>query len=149
VNILDMETVGRDIQRAVEISDFAVILSHMGEEYSGEPSESVKSRVRHMLECGADAVVACHPHIVQPIESIGITDGETLGKRKCLAAYSLGNFLSSQNNPPVLSEGGILDVYICKDPGKRAFIKEISFTKTVVEGAGYTIWAPFGPHFLP
>lgn len=61
---------------------------HMGEEYKPGP-DALKTRVyRSMIDAGADAVLADHPHWVQSTESY----------KGHLIAYSMGNFMFDQQN---------------------------------------------------
>jgi len=123
VNLLDEGAITRGITEAKEQSaDFVIILAHMGTEYATEPSAEAAYWARFMLDCGADAVIACHPHIVQRIEVTG--DGK-------LVAYSTGNFISSQRAPRTDS-GVILNVTFEKSDAGSARIKQVAFVPTWV-----------------
>jgi poly-gamma-glutamate capsule biosynthesis protein CapA/YwtB (metallophosphatase superfamily) len=112
--MLDMSTVKVDIAAAKKLNpDFIIAFLHWGDEhklYEGSIQRGV-AQVLHEWGCGL--VVGSHPHVVQPIKY------ETFGKsktKKCLTAYSLGNFVSSQPFPN--TEGGILfEVNLTKTNG--------------------------------
>lgn len=70
------------ISKAHSVCDFLIVLPHAGVEGSDQPLPQIRSLYRHWVEMGADAVVASHPHIVQPWE-------EWKGKP---IFYSMGNF---------------------------------------------------------
>ena len=55
------------------------------------------------LEAGADAVVGTHPHALQPFEMLKRKDGGEM-----LVYYSLGNFVSAQNES-VCVKGGMAE----------------------------------------
>jgi hypothetical protein len=59
---------------------------HMGVEYASTPTASQQALYRAMVDNGADAVLAAHPHWVQPAE---VYKGK-------LIVYSMGNFMFDQ-----------------------------------------------------
>lgn len=68
-----------------------VILSiHWGIEKAAEPNEEQIRAAHTAIDCGADAVIGTHPHVLQGIEKYK-------GKYIC---YSLGNFSFGGNNSP-------------------------------------------------
>ena len=100
VNIMSEELIKSDIARAKELNpDIIVILPHMGNEYETYTREVFKDWAYMMLNAGADIVVASHPHVLQPMEIIDITN-EDGTVRKGFVMYSMGNFISSQTTPP-------------------------------------------------
>ena len=72
-------------------ADFIVVLPHWGDEYSPDPNEEQRRVAKEFLDAGADAIVAAHPHVLQPWEGYLTTDG-----RKTVIMHSLGNFVSNQ-----------------------------------------------------
>ena len=79
--------------------DVIIVFPHMGIEYETTTRRQFKDEVYGLLEAGADVVLATHPHVLQPAEFIQITDADGT-ERNCFAAYSLGNFISSQLTAP-------------------------------------------------
>ncbi len=65
-----------------------ISMPHMGVEYRTTAESAKESAYRRMIDNGADAVIAAHPHVIQNSESYK-------GK---LIAYSLGNFLFDQQS---------------------------------------------------
>lgn len=131
-NVMSETLIREDIQRAKsENPDVIVILPHMGDEYENQPSEEWKNWAHFMLACGADIVVAGHSHVIQPVEFIDISNG---GKetRSCFIAYSTGNFLSSQREPPT-DAGMILNLYFERDETGKVFLSEVSYIPTWVK----------------
>ena len=68
--------------------DRIVVTFHWGVPYEREPSLEDRSKARFAIDCGADAVVGHHPHIVQPFE---IYRGYPI-------FYSVGNFAFGSGN---------------------------------------------------
>ncbi|CAN5332495.1 hypothetical protein BH09PAT4_BH09PAT4_06910 [soil metagenome] len=63
-----------------------IAMPHMGVEFRGTAETEKISAYRRMIDAGADAVIAAHPHVIQNTENY----------RGHLIAYSLGNFLFDQ-----------------------------------------------------
>lgn len=72
--------------------DLLLVSIHWGIEYSPMPRPEDVDVAHKFLEAGASAVVASHPHVLQPIETYVTQD-----QRKTVIFYSLGNFLSNQS----------------------------------------------------
>ena len=65
--------------------DYLIVISHAGLEMIDIPLPEWRDRYREIIDCGADALIAHHPHVVQGFEYYR-------GKPIC---YSLGNFCFS------------------------------------------------------
>lgn len=126
VNILDEELIKSDIEKAKELNpDFIVVLPHMGVEYEIYPREEFKEWADFMFNCGADIILASHPHVLQPMEVREITkdDGST---QNGFIIYSLGNFISSQTTPP-RNAGIIVNLDFEKKGIEKAELTKVSF----------------------
>lgn len=126
VNIMDRELIQKDISKAKELNpDFIVVLPHMGNEYELYPRDVFKEWIDFMFDCGADIILASHPHVLQPMEVRQITkdDGTT---RNGFVIYSLGNFISSQTTPP-RNAGMILNLDFEKTGHEKAHLTKVSF----------------------
>jgi poly-gamma-glutamate synthesis protein (capsule biosynthesis protein) len=66
--------------------DFLYIISHAGVEQIIYPLPEWQTRYRELIDCGADGIIASHPHIIQ---------GYEIYKNKHIF-YSLGNFYFSE-----------------------------------------------------
>ncbi|MDR1538689.1 MAG: CapA family protein [Clostridiales bacterium] len=132
VNLLDEELVFNDIQRAKALNpDFIVVMPHMGIEYEEWPSQACKDWAAFMFEAGADIVLASHPHVLQPMEFVNVTDSG--GKsRTCFVIYSLGNFISSQRTIP-RDASIILNLHMEKLNNDKAVLTKVSFIPIWVE----------------
>jgi len=105
-----------DIARAKDMRpDFIIVLPHIGAEYETVTRERHKTEMLGLLEAGADIVLASHPHVLQPVEYVTVTD-EDGTERTCFVAYSLGNFISSQRTAPC-DYGMIINLNFSKTGG--------------------------------
>jgi len=68
--------------------DFLLLIPHAGLEYFELPLPELRTLYHHFIDIGADAVIASHPHIIQPYE---IYKGKPI-------AYSLGNFYFDEDD---------------------------------------------------
>ncbi|HAK59558.1 MAG TPA: hypothetical protein DCO77_04135 [Nitrospiraceae bacterium] len=98
VNLLRMKS-KRDLSRAVKhvkearkTADLVVVSLHWGVEYKKNPTTWQKKAAVELVEAGADIILGHHPHVLQPVVRHTAKDG-----RQGVIAYSLGNFISSQN----------------------------------------------------
>lgn len=90
VDMLEEETVIRDIARAKELADMVIVCPHWGTEYRLTPDKSQEKWTELFLEQGVDVVIGTHPHVIQPAE--WLTNEDT--GEKMLVFYSLGNFVN-------------------------------------------------------
>ena len=126
VNPLDEELIKSDIARAKALEpDMIVVLPHMGNEYEEYVRDTFKNWAHMMLEAGADIVVASHPHVLQPMETVELADDDG-GTRTGFIMYSMGNFISSQTTPP-RNASILLNIDIEKTWQGKTYIKEVSF----------------------
>ncbi|MFD1851778.1 CapA family protein [Oceanobacillus bengalensis] len=91
VNLIDKEKIGKEIQLAKEEADVIVLSLHFGNEYERMPNEVQKDLVQYAADQGVHVVIGHHPHVLQPVDWVTGENGN-----KTLVAYSLGNFLSNQ-----------------------------------------------------
>jgi poly-gamma-glutamate synthesis protein (capsule biosynthesis protein) len=75
--------------------DAVIVAPHFGREYERKPREKEVVLSRRLLDAGAIAVLASHPHVLQPWEKHVTPDG-----RETFVIYSLGNFCSHQRTLP-------------------------------------------------
>lgn len=106
---LKQSDVAGDIKEARENADFVIVSVHWGEEGVQTPGDEQKEYAKIMADNGADVIIGHHPHVLQPIEWLDGPDG-----KKCLCAYSLGNFVHEQDHDYNVP-GGILSFDIVKN----------------------------------
>ncbi len=110
-----------------------IFIIHWGNEYERAPNEHQKSIASILCDYGVDVIIGSHPHVIQPIEFI---TSESTGKR-CLVAYSLGNFISNQQyertNNRYTEDGVILSIQIKKNNQSKAItVSEVAYIPTWV-----------------
>ncbi|RLL42117.1 CapA family protein [Oceanobacillus piezotolerans] len=108
VNLIDKERMANEMEEAKEQADLIVLSLHFGNEYERLPNESQKELVQFAADHGADIVIGHHPHVLQPVEWVTGEDGN-----KTFVVYSLGNFLSNQQDL-YTRIGGIINLKITK-----------------------------------
>jgi hypothetical protein len=89
------------IREADANADFVVAYVHWGVERNNYPEKYQKVFAKNYIEAGADAVIGCHPHVMQGLE---FYQGKPI-------AYSLGNYWFNKSN----KESGMLKIYIAPD----------------------------------
>jgi poly-gamma-glutamate capsule biosynthesis protein CapA/YwtB (metallophosphatase superfamily) len=82
------ESLQADIAGLREQVDRVVVTFHWGVPYEREPSPADRDKARFAAECGADAVIGHHTHVVQPFE---VHHG-------CPIFYGVGNFAFGSGN---------------------------------------------------
>lgn len=108
LNILYEDEVRNDIRRAKEVSDYVIVCPHWGTEYNLDYDGSQAMWAQIFLQEGVDLVLGTHPHVPEPIEVFTDENGHQM-----ICYYSLGNFVSNQDNAYSLV-GGMADVTIRK-----------------------------------
>ena len=83
-----------EIAAADQLADAVVVFPHWGTEYSTTPSKYQNTFAKQMTEAGADLIIGAHPHVTQPVEWITADNGN-----ESLCYYSLGNYVSTQQDP--------------------------------------------------
>jgi poly-gamma-glutamate synthesis protein (capsule biosynthesis protein) len=150
VNILragsepDLAAAAARVRKARTAADLLIVSLHWGEEYATEPTVWQRRVAGELIEAGADIILGHHPHVLQPIETYAAQDG-----RQGLIAFSLGNFVSSQNfgianrnradARALRGDGIILTIFTRKEHGRTSITRaEFLPVWTVREQAGKT-----------
>lgn len=81
-NNLDIIELYNQIKYAKSVTDHVIIIAHGGHEQYQYPSPRIKKLYHFLIDIGADAVIAHHPHVIQGIEQY---------KDKSIF-YSIGNY---------------------------------------------------------
>ncbi len=89
------------IREAKDNADFVVAYVHWGVERNNYPEHYQKVFAQNYIDAGADAVIGCHPHVMQGLE---FYKGKPI-------AYSLGNFWFNKST----KESGMLKLYLEPD----------------------------------
>lgn len=99
VNLIDSNEIKKDIALAkTHNPDMIIVFIHWGLEYQLKENANQQQLAHMMWDQGVDLVIGMHPHVVQPIRqsSRNRPDGT---KHPVYCAYSLGNFISNQQQP--------------------------------------------------
>ncbi|GGB61726.1 CapA family protein [Virgibacillus dakarensis] len=116
VNLIEKEVMAGAIKEAKKKADVTVLSLHFGDEYERMPNDTQKDLAQFAADNGVDVVLGHHPHVLQPLQWVKGKKGN-----KTLVAYSLGNFLSGQDEF-YNRIGGILKFTIkqtTKEDGKK------------------------------
>lgn len=113
-NVLDVElmqqyldNIEKQIKWAKENADLVLVCPHMGGQFNVTPGKFSEYVVQKLVDFGADAVIASHPHIIQKAEI----------KRGVPCIFSLGNVSMSMTTMYIIRDelpdyGMILHLYI-------------------------------------
>lgn len=105
IGTYDPSLILESIEEAEANSDFVVVFVHWGVERAKYPEDYQRNLATKYIDAGADAVVGCHPHVMQGIE---FYKGKPI-------AYSLGNFWFNKST----KESGMLKLYLDPDDSVR------------------------------
>lgn len=92
LNYININSIKKDIILLRKISDFIIVYLHSGTEYVRNIEDSQRKLYRIIADMGADCILNSHPHVARSSE-IYKTHGKDV-----FINYSLGNFLSNQND---------------------------------------------------
>ena len=81
-------------------ADLVIVYLHWGVEYDLQPSTAQKTIAQKLCDMGVDALLASHPHLIQPSAVITSTDGSRI--MPCF--YSMGNYISNQTRTSVAED---------------------------------------------
>lgn len=133
VNVYSNEKAKNDVEKYKPLVDCIIVAMHWGNEYVYEPNWQQKEIAKYLSDLGVNIIVGCHPHVIEPIDFVGDT----------LVIYSLGNFVSAQDEAPRLI-GLLADCVIRKEVyhGKTKIIisdvgAELLFTQ---KGSKYVVY---------
>lgn len=109
VYLNELDDVKLQVEYAAGVADCVVVSMHAGTEYADNYNSIQSEFAQKVADWGADLIIGTHPHTLQAVESITAADG-----RQVPVMYSLGNFVSTQNERKRLV-GGIANISITKD----------------------------------
>ncbi len=119
------EDIIRQTKLAKEQADLVIVSIHWGYEGAFKPSDEQKRIAKLMADCGVDAIIGHHPHVLQPVEWITGKDGN-----KTLCVYSLGNFMAEQAYDYNMV-GGIISFDIVQLGDNHPYLENVVFNPTV------------------
>ena len=124
----DEELMAADLAaaRAME-PDVIAVMMHWGVEYTNTPGDYQKSLARFLIGQGADLVLGGHPHVLQPYETVTVTDADG-NEKEGFVCYSLGNFISNQQDEPSTKTTAVLDLELTKTADGATALTDVSYT---------------------
>lgn len=129
VNVTDTNLIKQDLTRTqLYKPDIIIAQMHWGEEYRTIPSSHQRKQAEVLLRHGVRIVIGHHPHVVQPL----VIDKENDSIRNVIY-YSLGNFISNQQQPN--TDGGMLAEIVIqkKDNASPVTIESCTYSLVWVE----------------
>ncbi|MDR4886375.1 CapA family protein [Fredinandcohnia sp. QZ13] len=135
VNLIDMESIKKDIKAAKEEADVVSVSMHWGNEYQLYPNDYQKQLAQQLADEGVDIIIGHHPHVLQPMDWLTGKNGN-----QTFVVYSLGNFLSGQMWD-YKDIGGVLQVEIVKEVKSKdetiIHVQNPKFAPTFVSNSHY------------
>ena len=135
-----IDTFYTDIEAQLENmrNDGAEVLTvymHWGDEYKTSPNSWQKKMAQKLCDMGVDVIIGGHPHVVEPVELLTSTDGES----KTVCIYSMGNFVSNQRrevmgryNSGHTEDGAIFEMTFSKYSDGSVYFEYVDVTPTWV-----------------
>lgn len=112
INMLDEAKITEDVTQARKNADIVMVFVHWGAQNSYDINEQQQTYTQLFSDLGVDIVIGTHPHVLQKVE--WVSNDET-GK-DMLVYYSLGNFISHQQNLDQLC-GGMAEITVERKGG--------------------------------
>ncbi len=118
INLMDKESVSRMFDKAKERGvDFILAFPHWGEEFELRHSREQEEWAGWMIEQGADAIIGCHPHVIQDTTHINGVP----------VIYSVGNAISNMSARNTQLELAVTLRFVRDDNGCRMLEPELDF----------------------
>ncbi|NLZ49084.1 MAG: CapA family protein [Clostridiales bacterium] len=92
INYIDEDKIKTDITYVKPKCDYLIVFLHIGTEYVRKVENFQQKLVNYVADLGAYAILCSHPHVARKTEMLKV------GEREVLVNYSLGNFISNQND---------------------------------------------------
>lgn len=106
-------------------AEIVIAFPHWGVEYAREADGTQKLFAKALANAGVDVILGSHPHVLQEISWITAEDG-----RKVLTAYSLGNFISTQDHHGYTDTGMILEFSVKETEDGSLQIGDVGYVPT-------------------
>ncbi|WP_047983185.1 CapA family protein [Ornithinibacillus californiensis] len=137
VNLIDQELMAAEISKAKEKADVVVLSLHFGNEYERLPNQQQKDLVQFLADKGVDVILGHHPHVLQPVDWVTGENGN-----RTLVIYSLGNFLSGQDEF-YRQIGGIFKFHITKTMSDGETVVEVHTPEFLPTFVKYENWRDY------
>lgn len=107
-------------------TDLIAVMIHWGVEYQNTQNSYQETLAEFLVGQGADLVLGGHPHVLQPYQTVTATGWDGT-ERQGFVCYSLGNFLSNQQELETKTTA-ILDLELTKDAQGETTVTGVSYT---------------------
>lgn len=115
INYIDEVKIKKDISTLRLKCDYLIVYLHIGTEYVRTVERSQSDIVNKLAKMGADAILCSHPHVARKTDILRI-DG-----REVIVNYSLGNFISNQNDK--FTDIGTMENLVIEKSGNKTILK--------------------------
>ena len=123
---VDYELMQSDLAAAGEAADIVFVFMSWGDEFATQPNDQQIEIADFLFENGADIIVGGKCRVPQAMELREVTDSDG-NRRTGFICYSLGNFLSCQNDA-YTDISSILNIELMKDTDTgEAWIENVSY----------------------
>ncbi|MFR2511826.1 MAG: CapA family protein [Lachnospira eligens] len=126
VNMLDKDKITADVTKAKQLADMVIVLPHWGTEYVYTPDSNQNYWTQLFLSLGVDVVIVHILMSLSPLEVVSDTKGHEM-----LVYYSLGNFVSNQDQKPRMI-GGMAKMTLVKDE-TGCYVKNYNLTPVITQ----------------
>lgn len=127
VPYINDEDIIRQTALANECADLVFVSIHWGVEGAFTPNAEQQRVAQLLSDCGVDAIIGHHPHVIQPVEWLTGKDGN-----KTLCVYSLGNFMAQQAYDYNMIGGmASFDIVHTSEEGSLPHLENVVFIPTV------------------
>ncbi|NCC68421.1 MAG: CapA family protein, partial [Clostridia bacterium] len=112
-------------------TDMIIVMCQWGNEYDTAPTQDQKDLTDFFFKEGADIVIGGHTQSVEPME-LRIVEDDDGTERTCFVAYSLGNYVSAQDEQfSNLTAALNIDVQKDLDTGET-YLRNVSYTPLIM-----------------
>lgn len=115
--------------------EYTIAYMHWGVEYQTTENEYQDAIAQKLCDMGVDALIASHPHVIQPVDLLESSDGS----HRMVCAYAIGNHLSNQRTEYMdgatygySEDGMVVTLTIHRDTEGQITLEKADFTPTWV-----------------
>lgn len=115
--------------------EYTIAYMHWGVEYQTTENEYQDAIAQKLCDMGIDALIASHPHVIQPVDLLESSDGT----HKMVCAYAIGNHLSNQRTEYMdgatygySEDGMVVTLTIHRDKEGQITLEQADFIPTWV-----------------
>ncbi|MDO4313173.1 MAG: CapA family protein [Eubacteriales bacterium] len=115
--------------------EYTIAYMHWGVEYQTKENSYQDAIAQKLCDMGIDALIASHPHVIQPVDLLESSDG----KHKMVCAYAIGNHLSNQRTEYMdgltngySEDGMVVTLTIHRDTKGKVTLEKADFIPTWV-----------------